>query len=180
MSKAGAADTRTMRYQLVDDVCLLVHGEEPPTNADWGEYLGFLQTQVSLVPSPRFLLVTDGVAPTPTQRARLNALVGKLGRPVPTAVITHSRLARGVVAILRLFNSAIRAFAPNELSSAMEYLEIDPARRTDLLDRIVQMRIEISRPSGSQITASDLHELANEMDSLMVKRLQTLRSALKR
>jgi hypothetical protein len=130
--------------------------------------------------SPKCIVVTDGVAPTPTQRAALNAVLAEHGRPVPTAVITHSVVARSVVAVMGWFNSAIRSFAPHELTLAMLYLDIEPARRPDLLERIVRMRIALSSQSGPLDAPIDLRQIADEMESLLVRPMPLLRNLSKR
>ena len=173
------ASARTITYEMVGNLCLLVHGEEPPSNADWSDYLAFLGEKADSA-SPRCLVVTDGVAPTPKQRAGLNDLVVAYGRPVPTAVITHSPVARAAVALLGWFNSAIRSFAPNELSAALSYLDIEPARRAEVLERVIRMRIEISRTSEPGNAPVDLRKIADDMESLMLKRLPALREMTKR
>jgi hypothetical protein len=172
------ARATTLAYELAGNLCILVHGEQAPSNADWSGYLAFLRE--ATVASPRFLVVTDDVAPTPTQRAGLNELVIARGKPVPTAVMTHSAVARAAVTVLGWFNSAIRAFAPNELSAALSYLDIEPARRAEVLERIVRMRIEMSRTSDLPNAAVDLGQIADDMESLLSKRLPALRELVKR
>jgi hypothetical protein len=172
---------RTIAYEVVGDLCVLVHSEEQPSSADWTDYLAFLREKASPV-SPRCLVVTDGVAPTPTQRAGLNDLVIAFGKPVPTAVITHSPVARAAVALLGWFNSGIRSFSPNELSSALSFLDIEQARRAEVLERVIRMRIEMSGTSEQEQgnAAVDLRQIADDMESLMLKRLPALRELTKR
>ena len=171
---------RTMIYEVIGDLCILVHGEAPPSNDEWNEYLAGGRERLPTMKSPRCIVVTDGVAPTPTQRAALNAVLAEFGKPVPTAVITRSVVARSVVTVMGLFNSAIRSFAPTELSAAMLYLGIEPVRRPDLVERIVRMRIALSSESGPLDAPIDLRQIADEMESLMVRPLPLLRNVSKR
>jgi|HubBroStandDraft_2_1064218.scaffolds.fasta_scaffold222311_2 hypothetical protein len=169
-----------MIYEMIGDLCILVHGEVPPSNEEWNEYLAGGSERLSGLASPKCIVVTDGVAPSPTQRVALNAVVAEYGRPVPTAVITRSVVARSAVTVLGWFNSAIRSFAPNELSAAMLYLGIEPARRSDLVERIVRMRIALSNESSPLDAPIDLRQIADEMESLLVRPLPLLRNVSKR
>jgi len=177
----SSESAQTLMFQFAGELAILVHGELPPTDDEWGAWLDSLEQRVEKMRkgSPRCLVIADNVAPSPKQRVALNKLVQKFGAPVPTAVITHSVAARGVVSILGWFNSAIRAFSPNELTEALQYLSIDLAQREDVLTRILRMRVALSQslPSSDSV---DLEQIANDMDSLMLKRLPSLRPPPKR
>jgi hypothetical protein len=172
---------RTLLYEFVDGLVLLMHGELPPSNAEWDGYLEACRR--ALFPraqTARVLVVTDGVAPTPTQRAALNLLVTEAGSHVATAVISHSVAVRSVVALLGMFNRGIRSFAPGDLSLALQYLEVDPARRADVLQRIVRVRIELSGAAAASEATPDMSKIAEKMDLLMLQRLPALQETLKR
>jgi hypothetical protein len=178
--KGTGGGTRTLLFDAHLELAILVHGEQAPSDEDWDAWLQLVQRQLARAERPRCIVVSDGdVVPTPKQRGALNKVLDEYGRPVPTAVMSLSRTARGIVTVMGWFNSAIRAFAMDELSSALEYLDVAPTRRADVLTRIMRMRIALSMEDGSERPQVDLGQIAEQMDGLMNQRLAALRAALK-
>jgi hypothetical protein len=68
------------------------------------------------------LTFTDGAGPTAAQRADMRDFLG--GRQLRLAVVSASRLTRGIVTAISWFNPAIRVFAPAELARAYTYLDV--------------------------------------------------------
>src|SRR5689334_4947114 len=93
---------RTMALQRVGTCVVLIHSAVAPDDREWATYLESL-TQHS-APRSKILVVTQGGAPSPAQRKELAAVIDKkYGGDVPTAVMTNSQLARGVVTALGWF-----------------------------------------------------------------------------
>jgi serine/threonine protein kinase len=181
VTASSTARDKTMAYEIDGELAILVHSEQPPSDAEWGRYVVAIESGLRHAASPRCLVITDGdVVPTPTQRAVLNKLVERHNRPVPVAVMTHSRTARSIVTIMSWFNSAIRAFNMEELTEALEYLGLDADQRSNVLLRIMRMRIEVSTQASSTRASADLGRIAAQMESLMGKRLPALRDSVKK
>jgi hypothetical protein len=106
--------------EMVGRTVVVVHGVVHPTNAEWQIYLDALRDNAERMTAQ--LIVTDGGSPNSAQRRASIALVE--GRPLPpTAVVTSSVLARGVVAALSWFmKDKIRAFRPAEFENACAFI----------------------------------------------------------
>jgi hypothetical protein len=131
---------RTLRYELAGTLLVLVHGARSPSDVDWDDYV--LALGASRVTG--LLVATDGAGPDGRQRVKLNDLVKQRGGSFPTAVVTGSVVARGIVTALGWFNPKLRAFAPAEIADALVYLGADPHRRDDLARRITRMRTALA------------------------------------
>lgn len=118
---------------------LLVHGPHPPGDAEWAEYLRDLASW--LPGSVGLLIVTAGGGPTGSQRRALREVTAAApDAKTPTAVVSSSRLVRGIVRAISLFAPSIRVFAPGSLPDALAYVEVDPAEQPELLARIQQLQ----------------------------------------
>jgi hypothetical protein len=135
---------RTLRYELDGTLLVLVHGARPPSDIDWNEYVHALGA--SRVTG--LLVATDGAGPDGPQRAKVNDLVRQRGGSFPTAVVTGSLVARGIVTALGWFNPKVRAFAPAEIARALAHVGADPGKREEVVRRIAMMRIALATPSA--------------------------------
>jgi hypothetical protein len=114
-----------MKFGVVDGVLILVHGEREPQDREWDAFLDTYEREQS---GMRGLLVfTPGPSPDSARRKRLSELNER--RPVPIAVLTPSRIARGVVSALSWLGLAIRAFEPDALDKALDHLALTGATR---------------------------------------------------
>jgi hypothetical protein len=169
---------KTLSYEVFDNkLLLLVHGESSPSSVDWDDYAELLSRSVGELTG--ILVVTDGAGPNGAQRGKINDLIKTCGGSFPTAVMTHSRVARGVVTALGWFNPRLRAFAPTELTAALAHLGTDPGQREKLLRCIVRMRIELSARTGPHVvTSPPTTETTARMETLLTSRLPKLRETL--
>jgi len=140
---------KTLRYELADSILLLVHGDGPPSEIDWDDYTHTLHTHAKANEVTGVLVATDGAGPDGRQRVKLNDLVKQRGGSFPTAVVTDSVVARGIVTAFGWFNPKVRAFTPGELAGALVYLGADPYRREDLARRIARMRIALATAAAA-------------------------------
>jgi hypothetical protein len=134
---------QTLRYELAGTLLVLVHGERSPADTDWDDYTDALRAHAHEITG--VLVATDGAGPDGRQRVKLNDLVRQRGGSFPTAVVTGSVVARGIVTALGWFNPKLRAFAPAELADAVVYLGADPQRCDDLASRITRMRTALAK-----------------------------------
>lgn len=137
------AQPRHMRTEIVDGVLLVVHGREPPTDGEWEYYL----SQVKLVVAtgrPRAMAVTEGGAPSLSQRTRLNRLLR--GTRALGAVVSDSSFVRGIVTALSWFNHGVRSFSPDELAAACAHLELSTAQTHQLRGRLDALRHSLGLP----------------------------------
>jgi hypothetical protein len=170
---------KTLLYERIEDLAILVHAEAAPSDEDWDPWVSTMDRFLSAPRVLGLLVVTDAAGPNSGQRAKLDPLYKKIDGGIPTAVMSHARVVRGIVTVLSWFNPKIRAFAPTELTAALAYLGIEPSKREAVLRRIMHMRIELSAPQEAQKIAA-LTDTVAKMDELMKQRLPKLRSDLER
>jgi hypothetical protein len=132
---------RTLRYEIAETLVVLVHGRTAPSDVDWEDYAGALEARVNDITG--VLVATDGAGPDGLQRGKLNDLVKQRGGGFPTAVVTDSPAARGIVTALGWFNSQLRAFPSKELANALAHVGAEAERREDIVRRIAKMRIAL-------------------------------------
>jgi len=130
--------TKSMAHHYSNDVFVLVHGKENPTDQDWDLYLEDLRQQAARANCIRTLVFTEGGGPDGFQRNRLNQILE--GRPTRAAVLSNSVLARAVVGILAVFNPQIRAFSPDDSGVALAYLQVPFGQYGEVLQTIAELK----------------------------------------
>lgn len=115
---------RRMAFRVVDQVLVLVHAEQDPSDDEWMEYVLEIKRQGTLL-LPQ-VVFTAGGRPNSVQRKMLTDVLA--GRGMKVAVLSVSTMVRGVVTAISWFNRDIRAFDPSELHRALDYLGVPPAQ----------------------------------------------------
>jgi len=142
---------RNMAFQKVGDYFVLVHNAMSPTDDEWDEWLQFYGFGSILV-------VTDGGAPTASQRKRMKARVEELqahqqpGKKDPrVAIMTASSFVRGVITALRWFyyHDAYAAFPPDHLTQALTYLEAPPRYHLAVKTSVQTMRMQLKKAKAA-------------------------------
>lgn len=115
--------TFTFATKILDDhaLMLFVHGVDAPDDATWE--LAMKETAKQLATHPtKFaqLVVTDGGAPSATQRKRLAEATREARYPL--VVINTNPLIRGVITAISWMNPGIKAFAPNKFKDAVAHV----------------------------------------------------------
>ncbi len=140
-ARPDAAPRRVLFQTLVGDVRVVLQGAGSPTDAEVDRHIA---EALAMAGSVRAVLVIahgrDAAGPGAAQRARM-ARVGLLR--VPTAVVTESVLARGVMTAVSWLGATIRAFAPEQLDQAYEFLDISAPARTRIPAQIEAMKAEL-------------------------------------
>lgn len=170
----------TMAYERVGRFVAVAHGDSAPSDAEWKEYLALLERSLPGVTG--ILVTTDGAAPDAGQRAGMVRLLDKVGGRFRTAVITTSRVARGVVTLLGWFNSDIRAFAPSELHAGLDHLGVpaESHEREHLRRRLLALRIQVVAAPSYALTAELASSDLEVVDALLRQKDQTLRDEVLR
>ena len=147
MSPAG---TRNIAFGEVNTYVILVHNKHTPTNEEWNEYIQFNIRTFTPGDMMKYLIITDGGAPTTKQRMILNEKLSEYVRGrqhlFRSAIVTGSTLVRGVVTAISWFNSGICAFSPQHLEDAMNYLEIPDQYHADIRVLIKKLRTTLPAP----------------------------------
>jgi hypothetical protein len=126
-----------MAVEEFHGIALAVHSEHAPTDVEWDAYM-----RMSTAPGIRALLVlSEGGGPNAQQRTSI-ARFPHL-KPLPTAIVTRAAVVRGVVTAIRWLGKNIRAFRPEELDDAFQYLEIGEGLSEQLRLRLSALKSEL-------------------------------------
>lgn len=136
-----------MGFKFLGNLHIIVVGERDPAPADWNAYVGAMlaeERRGMLAGQTRTLVFSDGGGPNAAQRKIARDL--REVRGIPLAIVTISRLSRAVVTVKRLFSPHCRAFAPDDMGSALEFLRIPGIKLQQILrlGREVQLGLGIS------------------------------------
>ena len=112
---------RNMVCKVVGSLGISIHTPDNPSNEEWDEMVKCVK-QCKDLSTFRGISFTDGGSPSPAQRKKTNDVLA--GRVVPTAVVTSSSLARGVVTAMSWFNPMLKVFPPDKLDDALRYLQV--------------------------------------------------------
>ena len=144
---------RNQALELCGSTLVIVHSTLPPTDVEWREAMEYAYSIVGAVRGQ--LVVSAGGGPTPRQRQALHELFAKRvdGTP-PTAVVTSSAVARGIVtAFSWVVKDRIRAFPEKQLAEACAFVgagaEVEAIRATvERLQRMLSPGMPVS-PTAS-------------------------------
>ncbi len=129
-----------IEYEAFRDLVVCAIGRDNPTDPAWDTYADFLVQQQREGKPPRGLVVTQGGAPTPSQRRLLDARLGAAAASSRVAVLTDSTFARGVVNAFALIQRGYRAFARDDLDEALRFVDVSPSDAPEV--RRVMARVE--------------------------------------
>jgi hypothetical protein len=134
---------RTMGYKLFKQrFLLLIHTKENPTDDEWKVYLTDVRQWFDKIEG--FLVISEGGGPNTLQRGEMNdVLESKKRGAFKTAVVSLSRLVRGIVTALSWFNPGIKAFSTLNVSQALEYLEVPANDHDMMLAEIKRLKTEL-------------------------------------
>ncbi|MCK6589854.1 MAG: hypothetical protein L6Q76_19960 [Polyangiaceae bacterium] len=139
-----------MAYDSINSFVVVVHTKAPPTDEEWNEYIEFNRANgVERGIVTRYLVVTEGGAPTARQRKLLHDALSPLLEQYPnvirSAIVTPSTFVRGVANAMGLVNPIIRGFSPNEMQKAYAYLGVPSAYMSDIEEIIASLRASLRR-----------------------------------
>ena len=134
------SESNSLRFDILDHVMLIVHADMPPTDSDWtrmmmvrNAHLDKLRS-VLVIAQPR-----SGI--NASQRSDAASFMKSEGRSI--VVVTDSALIRGLARAVSLLGVNVRAFAPTELSRALEFAFVPPSRHADFVRRIETMKAQL-------------------------------------
>lgn len=113
---------KTMAFALVGTVLVALHTESAPSDEEWSSYIELMKS-IKDISRVRSMAFTDGGAPNSKQRKDVNDVLN--GRPGLAVVVSASTVVRGVVTALNWFNPLVRAFPPERLADAYDYLKVN-------------------------------------------------------
>lgn len=109
-----------MAWHAEGRICVVVHGVDEPTDAEWDTYLAQVR-KLPRVRELRVLIRSWGGGPTSVQRQRLQRQVGD--HPPPVAIVAAPGAAmRGIGTALRWFNGHVEVFEESQMEAACAHL----------------------------------------------------------
>jgi hypothetical protein len=138
---------RSMVFRIVGDVHIVVAGTQPPTNEDWDRYLEAVKAEEKKLADfrkMRTLVFSDGGGPNATQRKAVSEFLK--GRTTPVAIVTGSAVMRGIVTALSWFNSGTKAFSPDQVALALEFLQVSETQHEKIWVEAKKLRAELGNP----------------------------------
>lgn len=117
---------------------ILVHTKDAPDDVQWKEYVAAARGWKKDIHA--FLVVSDGGGPNAMQRAELDEAIDIEHHPGKTAVVTVSRIARGIVTAISWFSPGIKSFGTNQLAQAIEYLGASPGEVESVSNEVRRLK----------------------------------------
>jgi hypothetical protein len=135
----------TLAYTLYKRrLLILVHTKNAPDDAEWREYAQSANKWKKEIQG--LLVITEGGGPNTMQRAELDAALEIESHSAKTAVVTVSRIARGIVTAISWFSPGIKAFSTNQLGHALEYLGVSATEIDSVNAEIRRLKKDLGLP----------------------------------
>lgn len=128
---------RTLAYKYWErKLVILVHSKDAPSDDEWKVYCDDVRKWCQQIRG--ILVVSVGGGPNGVQRGELETALGIDTYKAKTAVVTLSRVARGIVTAISWFNPSIKAFSTIQIPAAMDYLDV-PKKDHDAVTREINL-----------------------------------------
>ena len=156
---------KTVAFAVVDDIFIVVHAAEPPSDVEWDRLLDAAFALQGTHEAARTLVSSEGGAPTTAQRHRMDqrirALVANSTARGRVAILGQSTFVRAVInASIALeegwfgrithglrggpaSSRVYRAFDPAELRQALAWLGGKPVREAEIARVLAALRDEV-------------------------------------
>jgi hypothetical protein len=109
-------------------VIICLNGRAFVSDVDWADALGQIRAAIAAddtLARTRGLAISDSGVPTAAQRRDLFTVAGE--RKLIVALLTTSRLARGIGAIFHAIYPEFRTFAPHDFRRALRHIGVSDA-----------------------------------------------------
>jgi len=136
----------SFRFDIVDHVMLVVHADMPPSDHEWARMVVVRNANRDRLRST-LVIAPPRASINASQRADVAHFMKETG--ITIAVVTDSALIRGVARAVGFLGVQVRAFAPNELSTALTFMIVPPSRHAEFTRRIEQMKAQLASNARS-------------------------------
>jgi hypothetical protein len=139
---------KSLAFGRVDDCMVIVHSKDPPNDEDWNAWLEFNMRYLKSGVTLKCLVVTEGGAPSPTQRQLMNKKLSEFSisdSNYRNAIVTNSAFVRGVVTALSWFHPGYRAFSTDRFDEALDYLEVAVKYRPEIRLLVKSLQGQLAR-----------------------------------
>jgi hypothetical protein len=134
-------------------VVVVVQNATAPTDAEWDGYCAHIAAGLR-VTNASGLAITDGGGPSASQRGKVNDLLA--GRQVRSAVVSDSRVIRGIVTALAWFNRETAAFSPATIDKALAFAGVSGGRARGVWELVVKLNAKI-QPASKTVNVAARH-----------------------
>ena len=131
----------SLRFDIVDHVLLIVHADVPPTDADWSRLILVRNANRERLRS-HLVIAPPRASINASQRADVTRFMKETG--INIAVVTDSALVRGVARAIGFLGVPLRAFAPGDLTRALDFVLVPTSRHADFARRIELMKAQLT------------------------------------
>jgi hypothetical protein len=125
--------------KLQSGLMLAIYGDGTPESGEWKDYCTVMSTMGD---TDNMLIFSAGGGPNLMQRRDLEQITNRLRGSV--AVVTSSRVARGIVTAISWVKKEIKAFNPDQRQAAFDYLRLEPKQAEEAM----RVALELSRELG--------------------------------
>ena len=131
----------SLRFDIVGHVLLIVHADMPPDPSDWSRMITVRNANRDKLHG-NLVIAPPRASINAAQRADVSSFMKETGTSI--AVVTDSALIRGVARAVGFLGVQVRAFAPTEMASALNYLVVPPSRHEDMQRRIAALKAQLA------------------------------------
>jgi hypothetical protein len=144
-----------MRWSVVADVGVIVHGSATPSTAEWEGWLVEYRKRSSGLKG--VLVYSFGGGPSSKQRTDLLKIVDKLQYVPKTVMVTSSTVARGIITAMSWFvapHKRAEVFPLPRLEDAFAALGLIESERQLVYECIVRLADRVERPAAPMLGRS--------------------------
>ncbi len=143
MQTSTSTQTRSqVRFVVEDRVLMVIQGNHRPTDASHSAFLQFMRDHGHEYDA--MLVFSPGGTPDMVQRKKMVEVLNLKRRPI--AVLTHSKIVRGVVTAVSWFlETPLRPFAPEDIDAAITF--IGQGANADRVQRNMEEQIRRGAPN---------------------------------
>lgn len=138
-----------MYWRVIPEMIIVaVNTDVPPSDEDWDAYIKDAAPHLKNVKG--VLVYSESVGPTAPQRARSSAAFKQANPDVRAAIMTGSRVVRGIVTAMSwALGENVKAFSTADFEGAVKYLELDTeeALKTKVLLK------QLARAASTEVVA---------------------------
>jgi hypothetical protein len=134
-------DSDSLRFDIIDQVMLIVHADVAPSDGDWARLLVVRNANRAKLRST-LVIAPPRASINSAQRADVAKFMKETGTGV--AVLTDSALIRGVAMAVGFLGVKVRAFAPNALTTALAFLMVPESRHAIFVHRVDALQAQLA------------------------------------
>lgn len=134
-------DSDSLRFDIVDQVMVVVHADVAPSDGDWARLLVVRNANRTKLRST-LVIAPPRASINAAQRADVVKFMKETGTGV--AVLTDSALVRGLAMAVGFLGVKVRAFAPNALTAALDFLMVPESRHAIFVHRVDALRAQLA------------------------------------